>query len=394
MSTTGWKSDKINPASGASRRNAQKGVFWRQGASSVSWGYKAPGMSGVRSLPAPSSREQAITAYMDASKRHGAGAPVLDTAVKVSSLAEALRDAKKATMRPRAFQDWQKALERVLERFGHRRAASINADEVADFRRELAEGRSQATVVKYEGPLREVMTLAVRRGAITVSPYSLLVSSERSQGAAARPPRRWTAQELQDVLTVSVLLDQESTARQQYAPLVHFLVYTGARISEALALQWKHVDLLSETVTICASLNRDGTLGETKTDAGVRVVPMADALLRVLVALKSEDATDEGYVFASREGTPLNYWNARDRGVKPALHAAGIHDARVHDLRHAVVSLLCAAGLSPIEVAGLVGHKDATVTLKTYASWFGSAAEVHAKARTAFDVLTTAGGNA
>lgn len=385
-----WKSDKTNPATGKARRNPQKGVYWRAGSTgTVAWGYCAAGMNGVRSLPAPSTREQAVVAYEDATRRHRGGSKALDTSLRLSALAEALREAKRVSMRPRAFADWEKALQRVLDRFGHRRPATIGADEVAEFRRELSEGRSQATVVKYEGPFRELLTLAVRRGAISVNPYALLLSTERGQGTKARAPRRWTATELQDVLTVSVLLDQEPTARQAYAPLVHFLIYTGTRIGEALALRWGQVDLLSETVTINCSLNRDGTLGETKTDAGVRVVPIADALLRVLVALKPDEATDEHYVFASHEGTPLNYWNARDRGVKPALRAAGIHDARVHDLRHAVVSLLCAAGLSPVEVAGLVGHADATVTLKTYASWFGSAEAVHSKARAAFDVLST-----
>ncbi len=386
---SGWKSDSTNHETGKPRRNAQKGVYWRKSTTGVvGWAYKAPGMPNVQSLPSPSTREQAIIAYEDATKRHRGGQQALDTKLRLSDLAEPLKESKRASMRPRPFADWCKALDRVLDRFGHRRPATIGADEVAEFRRELAQGRSQATVVKYEGPLRELLNLAVRRGAITVNPFSLLMTSERAQGAAARAPRRWTKEELQAILRGATVLDSRPEARQKYAPLVTFLVYTGCRIGEALALRWCDVDLLSETVTIEHSLGRDGTLGETKTESGTRVVPIASALLEVLAVMKPDTATDEDYVFASKEGTPLNYWNARDRGVKLAMEKAGITDARVHDLRHAYVSLLCSSGLSPIEVAGLAGHKDATTTLSTYASWFGSADAVHEKAKAALSILT------
>ncbi len=67
----------------------------------------------------------------------------------------------------------------------------------------------------------------------------------------------------------------------------------------------------------------------------------------------------------------------------------GINDARMHDLRHAAASLLISEGLTPVEVAGLLGHHDATTTLSVYAAWFGDTKAIHAKARAAFDVLST-----
>jgi integrase len=38
-----------------------------------------------------------------------------------------------------------------------------------------------------------------------------------------------------------------------------------------------------------------------------------------------------------------------------------------HDLRHAAISRLIAGGLDPVTVAAVLGHEDATVTLKIYA---------------------------
>lgn len=46
---------------------------------------------------------------------------------------------------------------------------------------------------------------------------------------------------------------------------------------------------------------------------------------------------------------------------------AGVADCRFHDLRHSHVSFLIDAGLAPVTIATRIGHKNAKVTLSTYA---------------------------
>jgi integrase len=45
---------------------------------------------------------------------------------------------------------------------------------------------------------------------------------------------------------------------------------------------------------------------------------------------------------------------------------AGDDRVTLHELRHAVASRLIHAGLDPVTVAGVQGHKDATTTLRLY----------------------------
>ncbi len=89
----------------------------------------------------------------------------------------------------RSFAEWTTALDRILVSFGHLAPAQITADAVAEFRRDLGQGRSPATVIKYETPLRELLDLAVRRGAIQTNPYKLLTTAERLEGPLPREPR-------------------------------------------------------------------------------------------------------------------------------------------------------------------------------------------------------------
>jgi integrase len=45
----------------------------------------------------------------------------------------------------------------------------------------------------------------------------------------------------------------------------------------------------------------------------------------------------------------------------------GVAGVRFHDLRHAVASTLLAAGYDLAVVAGRLGHRDPTITLRVYA---------------------------
>lgn len=76
-------------------------------------------------------------------------------------------------------------------------------------------------------------------------------------------------------------------------------------------------------------------------------------------------------IFASRNGKPLGHRNVTRRGFEAARDKAGLSKSlSFHDLRHATASRLIYAGLSVVQVAKFLGHKDPNVTLKVYAHLF------------------------
>lgn len=131
-------------------------------------------------------------------------------------------------------------------------------------------------------------------------------------------------------------------------PLILFLLNTGARLGEALNLQWTEVDLQRRRVVFVDTKN-----GES------RGVPLnADAF----VALANLPCRDD-QVFLTPAGKP--YYNSGGRGGSPiktafrgALRRAGLRNIRVHDLRHTFASKLVMNGVPLRTVAELLGHKD------------------------------------
>jgi integrase len=75
---------------------------------------------------------------------------------------------------------------------------------------------------------------------------------------------------------------------------------------------------------------------------------------------------DQGLVFTSEAGTPINPSNLRQRSLAPLLKKAGLPHIRFHDLRHTCATLLLGKGVHPKFVQELLGHATIAITLDTY----------------------------
>ena len=130
-------------------------------------------------------------------------------------------------------------------------------------------------------------------------------------------------------------------------PLVIFLFYTGARLSEALYLSWREVDLASQQVRFLDTKNG--------TDRGVPLHPRVVAELNKLPGR-------EGAVFRRPDGQP--YSDSRGSGspiktgFKAACRRAGIKDFSPHDCRHTWATWYYAATRDLIGLMELGGWSD------------------------------------
>ncbi len=124
--------------------------------------------------------------------------------------------------------------------------------------------------------------------------------------------------------------------------VLHFLLYTGARKSEALRLKWEYVH------------GDRAVLPDSKT--GPRTVWLASPA-RAVVAAQARRA-DCPWVFPSPGGGPATVakaWNA-------IRAAAGLPGLRIHDLRHSHAAVAVGGGEGLRVVAGLLGHADIKTT--------------------------------
>ena len=165
--------------------------------------------------------------------------------------------------------------------------------------------------------------------------------------------------------------------------LVHLLAYGGTRIGEATALQTSDLDIENRRVRVSRTWTEDlegkRVLGEPK-GRERRWVHLPEFLADEMAELVSH-RTDDEFIFQSKRGEAINAGNWRQRvweDAKQAVPKAATYT--VHDLRHVASTLAIGAGADVKLVQQMLGHKDATVTLNTYASlWADNVDEVARK---------------
>lgn len=139
----------------------------------------------------------------------------------------------------------------------------------------------------------------------------------------------------------------------EYIRIILMLIYTGCRISELLNLKKEDVNLDEKWFRVVHS----------KTEAGVRTVPIAD---KVLPFFKEwYDKNDCEYLLSTPEGKHLEYRNYYDSYWLPYMEQMNMKHTP-HETRHTCVSLLTSAGVDERIVKKIVGHKGQGVTQTVY----------------------------
>jgi integrase len=142
--------------------------------------------------------------------------------------------------------------------------------------------------------------------------------------------------------------------------------YGGLRVGELRALRWSHVDFAAGIVRVEAAWDDVEGEQETKTEAGVRTVPLEAELRRELRAHKL--ATGRGgddLVFGRTRTDAFVRSTMRARAVK-AWKAAKLEPLTPHEGRHCCASYLAAAGVSPKDAQTILGHADVRTTMAVY----------------------------
>jgi integrase len=75
---------------------------------------------------------------------------------------------------------------------------------------------------------------------------------------------------------------------------------------------------------------------------------------------------ENGLIFASETGEPLDRRDITTHRFKPLLKRAELPQIRFHDLRHTCATLLLTKNVNPKVVSEMLGHSNIAITLDTY----------------------------
>lgn len=175
-----------------------------------------------------------------------------------------------------------------------------------------------------------------------------------------------------------------------------FGLYTGARISEVLGLQWKNIDMKTGEIRIDKQLNRkksdvlERELKGTKTHKGrTIIVPRY-----VLDILKAQDiqqkewrlkagpiwCNNDGLVFTREDGSPMPH-NTIANSFKRIVEKMGRADLSFHSLRHTFITDEIRSGTDVKTVSEIAGHSTISVTMDVYAAATNEMKEAAARRR-------------
>lgn len=158
------------------------------------------------------------------------------------------------------------------------------------------------------------------------------------------------------------------------------MMYAGLRRGELLALTWSDVDLDKRTITVNKAVEYHNGIpsakASTKTDAGMRVVSIPDALASYL----SKQPRNSLLVFPSATGKLMpdcswrRMWDDYLRAINRLYGHPSISDPNIitiprftaHWLRHTYATMLYMAGVDVLTAKELLGHTDIKTTLGIY----------------------------
>lgn len=144
----------------------------------------------------------------------------------------------------------------------------------------------------------------------------------------------------------------ESESSNKYISLILILIYTGVRISELLDLKKEDVHLDERYFFV----------KESKTDAGIREVPIAEKIVPLFQYWISLDCP---YLVCTIDLKHFVYRNYYDSYWKPIMKALNM-EYTPHCTRHTCISLLTEVGTDERIIQQIVGHKGQNVTQIVY----------------------------
>ena len=262
---------------------------------------------------------------------------------------------------PQSWDRYRPHFAELVNIYGDLPITQVSAQDVAqDIKRTKIAGYSGSIIKMRKSIFTQILDKALVDGDIPYNPgMSVKLPKGLKKGKRSAP----TEQEMSIVV---------KNVDRQFGFYAFFLLFTGCRRGEALALKRNDIDLIHKTITISkavvfASGNKP-ILTSPKTEAGIRIIPIVAALYVPLSEYLADLAGDVVFPYMTKDGgvedrymTSTTYKNA----WKEYCVTSGL-TITAHQLRHGTATIMFEAGVDVYTTRQILGHADITTTMKIY----------------------------
>ena len=219
---------------------------------------------------------------------------------------------------------------------------------------------------------KRILQYGVTMQAIPSNPARDVVLPRNTQKAKRQKLKHFDNQELKKFL---VYLDNLDSCKYRYyydVTLYKFLLATGCRINEALALTWSDIDLDNAIVHVTKTLNRYLEINSPKSKSSYRDIDIDQETVSMLKQYKLRQ-TKEAWKIGQRESVVFSdfiheYTSIVKLKKRLLTHfkRADVPNIGFHGFRHTHASLLLNSGIPYKELQHRLGHSQISMTMDTY----------------------------
>ena len=245
----------------------------------------------------------------------------------------------------------------IYPAFGDMPIDMITTTTIQEFYNKMSrEGKSKSTIQQMKIVLQQIFSLAVEESQIVKSPMEskhLHIPSTKAKTREALPEE--TLQ--------SIIRDIPRLSNLQDKMQISLLCFTGMRRGEVLALVWEDIDMKQNLINVRKSIcfqHNSGIVVETKSKAGVRIIPLLPQLLDNIQPLGKH-----GYIL-DNGGEPYSEQMFR-RTWQRIGKAIDLNGATPHVFRHSYATMANNAGMDMKSLQSVLGHANIATTMEVYA---------------------------
>ena len=215
--------------------------------------------------------------------------------------------------------------------------------------------KAHSTVRQMRVILHQIFDLAVEDGHMKTNP----TNSKRLYIAARKEQKRRALEDAE----INAIIKGIPCLKSEDGALLALLLFTGMRRGEVLALRWEDINWKKRLISVQRSVtyhNNHPVLGETKSDAGIRLIPLEDQLADILKPLRQLN----GFIIGGQEPITETTFKRMWQRISKKIDLFG---ATPHIFRHTYITLAASSGLDVKTLQSIAGHSDIKMTLEKYA---------------------------
>ena len=219
---------------------------------------------------------------------------------------------------------------------------------------------------------KRILQYGVVMQAIPFNPAREVILPRNTQKEKREKVKHFDNEDLKRFLQYLDTLDVSRYRYYYEITLYKFLLATGCRINEALALSWSDIDLENSVVHITKTLNYKQETNSPKSKASLRDIDIDQATVSMLKQYRLRQ-TKEAWKIGKSESIVFSdfiheYPNNRTLQTRLRTHfkRAKVTNIGFHGFRHTHASLLLNSGIPYKELQHRLGHSTLSMTMDIY----------------------------